>query len=249
MHRSRLYVPVQAYILAGLIIGLIFLIDTLKLLALWMVIGILVLLIPFFWWWNKWRWIYIETLNQGLNISRETTYLDQRKYLRWKSSRKLCHRDIAWRCKIRGTTAFGKCDIHHKDGNKWHNQAFNLQALNRWRHQQIHKSFWVSPQWQKQWKFILHSGKNRNKLRRKSNLTSQESINHLNMKEISELFLNLQQWRDIQAKAEKCNPEAFVSDEQLMEMIKLKCRTRTDLLKIEGFTDQQAQKYGPALIK
>ena len=38
----------------------------------------------------------IESLNYGFEISRENCFVDNNGYLRWKTSERLCHRDIAY---------------------------------------------------------------------------------------------------------------------------------------------------------
>jgi hypothetical protein len=88
--------------------------------------------------WNHLRWLNIERLNQSLNINRYNAYIDSNGYLRWKDSKHLCHRDIAWAANLRGQGKFSELDIHHKDGNKFNNTPDNLELLSREAHQREH---------------------------------------------------------------------------------------------------------------
>ncbi|MBN2156265.1 MAG: HNH endonuclease [Candidatus Lokiarchaeota archaeon] len=139
MRYLRLRFPIQVY---GIILVLLLLIFMVKLLGyhlIWISAVLLLLAGLFYYLWNKNRWEMIAQLNTGLGIDKKTTYVDGQGYLRWKESNRLCHRDIAWENNIRGSARFGECDIHHKDGNKFHNQPSNLEALTRDQHEYEHE--------------------------------------------------------------------------------------------------------------
>jgi len=139
MRYSRLHLPIQAYFFLFVIIILFFLIEALGIALLWIVIVLLLIGVTLYLIWNRNRWQTIEQLNQGLNISKKTTYIDGKGYLRLRTTDKLCHREIAWENGIRGAGKFGDCDIHHIDKNKFNNQPANLEVLTREQHQVEHK--------------------------------------------------------------------------------------------------------------
>lgn len=56
---------------------------------------------------DKVDWDYIESIND-FPISRFTCYIDSRGYLRWITSRRLCHRDIAYHYIYKRLFAEGK---------------------------------------------------------------------------------------------------------------------------------------------
>lgn len=139
MRYSRLHLPIQAYLFFFGVVIIVLLIESLGILFLWIGIGLLLIGVAFYLIWNRYRWQNIEQLNQGLKISKKTAYIDNKGYLRWRTTDKLCHREIAWENRIRGSGKFGECDIHHIDENKFNNQPTNLEVLTREQHQFEHK--------------------------------------------------------------------------------------------------------------
>ena len=89
----------------------------------------------------RYNWDTIEDLNKGFGISRETCFVDENGYLRWKKQKRLCHRDIAYRfvyTKGNFSERFSAYDVHHRDGNKFNNHPSNLEILTRERHELTH---------------------------------------------------------------------------------------------------------------
>jgi len=90
---------------------------------------------------NHYNWNYIERLNAGLGITRETCYIDQNGYLRWKSNKQLCHRDIAYKYiykKYKFKLNFSEYEVHHEDENKLNNNPKNLKILTPEQHELEH---------------------------------------------------------------------------------------------------------------
>jgi hypothetical protein len=110
-------------------------------LLLWF-LGIFLIILPHYflirWFLYKRKWTYIETVNQRVGITRENAYLDNRGYLRWRSDKVLCHRDIAFRELDHAGLYFSEYDVHHQNENKLDNNPENLQILTRERHQLAH---------------------------------------------------------------------------------------------------------------
>ena len=91
---------------------------------------------------NKYyNWYAIEILNEGLGITRYTCFVDNNGYLRWKSNRKLCHREIAYNYIYKMGSfelKFSDYDVHHKDEYKFNNQPNNLELKLREEHELKH---------------------------------------------------------------------------------------------------------------
>jgi hypothetical protein len=90
----------------------------------------------------RYNWDTIESVNSGLGITRDTCYVGNNGYLRWKSNDQLCHRDIAFTYnyhKYGYTRPFSEYDVHHMDENKFNNHPDNLQIVLREVHQIEHK--------------------------------------------------------------------------------------------------------------
>lgn len=74
------------------------------------------------------------------------TYIGKGGYPRFKSNKKLVHREVA-RKKV-GGTLFRGVVVHHKDGNKSNFRRSNLRVMKRSSHSRLHakkrkkKSFW-----------------------------------------------------------------------------------------------------------
>ena len=90
---------------------------------------------------NHHDWDYIERLNEGLGITRKICYVDQNGYLRWKSNKRLCHRDIAYKYiykKHKFKLKFSEYEVHHEDENKLNNNPKNLKILTPEQHDLEH---------------------------------------------------------------------------------------------------------------
>jgi len=89
----------------------------------------------------RYNWDAIESQNIGLGITRDTCFVDNNGYLRWKSKNRLCHRDIAYSHVYEGGSypkRFSDYDIHHKDGNKFNNNPDNIDIVSRDAHDLEH---------------------------------------------------------------------------------------------------------------
>lgn len=76
-------------------------------------------------------------------------YLDRKGYLRYKSNRKLVHRDMAYKYiyqknKEDYTLPFSKYVVHHKDGNKKNYHSSNLEIMTPAEHRKEHHIFNLS---------------------------------------------------------------------------------------------------------
>ena len=89
----------------------------------------------------RYNWNSIENLNNGFGITRDSCIVDNNGYLRWKSSNRLCHRDITFNYVYKKgsfTNQFSDYDVHHKDGNKFNNNPDNLDVVFREEHEIKH---------------------------------------------------------------------------------------------------------------
>jgi len=89
----------------------------------------------------RYNWDTIESLNDGLGITRDSCSVDNNGYLRWKSSNRLCHRDITFNYVYKKgsfTNQFSDYDVHHKDGDKFNNNPDNLDVVFREEHEIQH---------------------------------------------------------------------------------------------------------------
>jgi hypothetical protein len=88
--------------------------------------------------------IYLILRNLTAN---KAYYVDGKGYYRYYSSRKLVHRNIAfkeiYKCNRRKyPLRFSEYVVHHRDGNKLNNNVSNLQILTKDYHGNIHKRRW-----------------------------------------------------------------------------------------------------------
>jgi len=89
----------------------------------------------------RYNWNVIESLNLDFGITRENCFVDNNGYLRRKSDNRLCHRDIAFNHVFKGgsfTEKFSAFDVHHKDGDKFNNNPYNLGIVSREDHDLEH---------------------------------------------------------------------------------------------------------------
>ena len=89
----------------------------------------------------RFNWKVIEEINLDYGISRETCFVDENGYLRWKATNHLCHRDIAFEHLYRGGSypfKFSAYDVHHRDQDKFNNNPGNLKILVREDHEAEH---------------------------------------------------------------------------------------------------------------
>ncbi|MFP4401931.1 MAG: HNH endonuclease [Candidatus Nanoarchaeia archaeon] len=68
-------------------------------------------------------------------------YIDSKGYKRYKSNKKLIHRNVAFKyCEKHPFEKFKNCEVHHIDGNKLNNSSKNLFIVTRDEHTRLHKN-------------------------------------------------------------------------------------------------------------
>jgi len=89
----------------------------------------------------RYNWNVIESLNLDFGITRDNCFVDNNGYLRRRSDNRLCHRDIAYTHVYRRgsfNNKFSVYDVHHKDGDKFNNDPYNLEIVFREDHELEH---------------------------------------------------------------------------------------------------------------
>lgn len=77
---------------------------------------------------------------------------------------------------------------------------------------------------------------------------NQKISNEVNINKEYELRNKLKEFRTETAKKEKLRPFMIFKDDQIDELIKAKPKTKEQLLKVRGFGEIKAEKYGERII-
>lgn len=92
---------------------------------------------------KSYRKTYRKPYRKTSKKTYRKTYIDDNGYKRFKDSKKLVHRQVAFTEVFdfdldKYPLNFREYQVHHKDGNKLNNKKTNLQILTRAEHKSIH---------------------------------------------------------------------------------------------------------------